>query len=122
MSKEKTYPPPGKIALYEKLIAANPEIDRKGDTMPYTSANGYMFSYLAQTGIAAIRLPQSEREAFLKKYNTTLDVQNGSVMKEFVRVPDDLLQNTVELSAYIDLSFAYVKTLKQKPITRKKKD
>lgn len=27
----------GKVALYDKLIATNPNIERKGDTNPYTS-------------------------------------------------------------------------------------
>ena len=26
-----------KLAIYEKLVATNPSIERKGDTMPYTS-------------------------------------------------------------------------------------
>lgn len=55
MAKEKTYPPPEKIALYEKLFATHAGIERKGDTMSYTSLNGHMFSYLANTGVAVIR-------------------------------------------------------------------
>jgi hypothetical protein len=27
---------------YEKLIATNPKVERKGATMPYTSVNGHM--------------------------------------------------------------------------------
>jgi hypothetical protein len=45
-----------KVALYEMLVATNPKIQRKGDTMPYTSHNGNMFSYLGKTGILAMRL------------------------------------------------------------------
>jgi len=121
MSKEKVFPSDEKMALYDKLIATNPNIGRKGKTTPYTSANGYMFSYLAKSGVVAIRLPEEEREAFLRKYGATLDEQHGSVMKEFVRVPDELLQNTEELSVYLDLSLEYVKTLKPKPTKRKKR-
>ena len=121
MSKPLTYPPKDKIALYDKLVATNPDIKRKGKTSPYTSVNGHMFSYLSKTGTAAIRLPKAEREAFLVKYNTTIDEQYGAVMKEYVRVLDDLLQNTSALKPYLDLSFAYTKSLKPKPTTKKKK-
>ena len=38
------------LALYEKLVATNPNVERKGDTMPYTSLNGHMFSLLTKQG------------------------------------------------------------------------
>ena len=28
------------LALYEKLVATNPKVERKGDTMPYTTYAG----------------------------------------------------------------------------------
>lgn len=117
--KEKSEIPPEKIALYDKLIATNPAIERKGVTTPYTSANGNMFTYLSETGSLAIRLPKNEREEFLKKYNTNLMASHGAVMKEYVAVPDELLENTEELKQYLDLSYEYVKTLKPKPSKRK---
>jgi hypothetical protein len=36
--------PPEKLVLYEKLVATNPDIERKGASVPYTSLNGNMFS------------------------------------------------------------------------------
>lgn len=38
------------LELYEKLVATNPGIERKGATVPYTSINGHMFSYLSKGG------------------------------------------------------------------------
>jgi TfoX/Sxy family transcriptional regulator of competence genes len=103
------------------LIATNPSVQRKGDTMPYTSLNGHMFSLLTKTGTLALRLPTEEREAFLKKYKTKLSEQYGTVLKEYVEVPDALLRKTSELKMYFDLSYAYVARLKPKPTTRAKK-
>jgi TfoX/Sxy family transcriptional regulator of competence genes len=40
-------------------------------------------------------------------------------MKEYVTVPDKLLENTEELKKYLDLSYEYVKTLKPKPTKKK---
>jgi hypothetical protein len=106
--------PPEKLALYEKLIATNPSIDRKGAVHPYTSLNGHMFTYLDQTGTLGIRLPESELEAFLKKYKTKLFESYGVVKKDWATVPDVLLENTKELAKYLKISHEYVKTLKPK--------
>jgi TfoX/Sxy family transcriptional regulator of competence genes len=107
-----------KVALYDQLIATNPKIERKGDANPYTSLNGNMFTLLHQSRLA-IRLPEDEREKFLKKYKTTLFEAYGTVMKEYVAVPDDMLENTKDLKKYLDLSYEYAKTLKPKPTTKK---
>jgi len=100
-------------ALYDKLIATNPEIERRGDANPYTAINGNMFTLLHESRLA-IRLPEAEREKFLKKYKTKLYEAYGTVMREYVAVPDSLLQNTKELAKYLDLSYEYAKTLKPK--------
>ena len=39
-----TPPPPAKVALYDRLIATDPTLERKGATLPYTSINGKMFT------------------------------------------------------------------------------
>ena len=108
------------LALYEKLVATNPNVDRKGATMPYTSLNGHMFSLLTKEGKLALRLPPEEREAFMSMYQTTLCELHGRVLKEYVEVPDALLEKTQELKKYFDASYAYVGSLKPKPTTRKK--
>jgi len=110
---------PDKVVLFDKLIATNPDIERKGDANPYTSLNGNMFT-LMHEGRLAIRLPEVERERFLKKYQTSLYEAYGAVMREYVAVPDSLLAETKELEKYLSLSYAYAKTLKPKP-TRKKR-
>jgi hypothetical protein len=108
-----------RLELYEKLVATNPKVKRQGATVPYTSLNGHMFSYLGKTGELALRLPAGEREAFLKKYKTTLCNLYGIVQKEYVMVPDVLLWKTQELKRFFDLSYAYVSSLKPKPAKKK---
>ncbi len=119
MPSPKKSPPTEQEALYDKLIATVPGIERKGDTNPYTSLNGNMFTLLHQSKLA-IRLSDEDREKFLKKYKTGLFEAYGTVMKEYVAVPDSLLKNTKELKKYLDLSYEYAKTLKPKPTTKKK--
>ena len=73
-----------------------------------------MFTYLDQTGTMSIRLPKAELEGFLKKYKTTLFKAYGVVKKEDATVPAALLKNAKELKKYLEISHAYVKTLKPK--------
>jgi TfoX/Sxy family transcriptional regulator of competence genes len=119
MSKKASQIPQDKLDLYDKLIATNPEIKRKGFTNPYTSVNGHMFSHLSKTGTLGLRLPKEEREAFLEKYNTTLYESYGAIMKEYVTVPAELLANTGELKLYLEMSYDYTKSLKPKPTKKK---
>jgi hypothetical protein len=119
MSKSVPKAPAESVALYEALLATNPEIKRKGATMPYTSVNGNMFSLLTPDGTLALRLPAPDREAFLKRHDTTLCEQHGAVMKEYVRVPPSLLKNTRGLAKYLDVSYRYACSLKPKPTTKR---
>jgi hypothetical protein len=108
------------LASYDELVATNPSVERKGATMPYTSLNGHMFSFLTETGTLALRLPAEERDVFLKKYKTKLSERHGSVLEEYVEVPDALLKKTQELKKYFDVSYAYVASLKPKSTAKKK--
>jgi len=112
--------PAGKVALYEKLVATLPEVERKGAAVPYTSLNGHMFSYLSKEGRLALRLPPAEREAFLKKHNARLCEAYGVVQPEYVEVPDTLLASTAKLVPYFRASYNYVSSLKPKPAKVKK--
>jgi len=112
--------PPDKLELYERLVATIPGVERKGATVPYTSMNGRMFSFLTKRGTLALRLPPDERDEFLAKYKTTLSENYGVVQKDFVEVPDALFKKTAELRQYFAASFAYVKSLNPKPTTKRK--
>lgn len=111
--------PTAKVALYDKLIATIPQIKRKGAANPYTALNGNMFTLLHQSRTLAIRLPEDKREEFLKKYKTTLFEAYGAVMREYVVVPDALLENTKELEKYLVASYEYAQTLKPKATKKK---
>ncbi len=108
------------LALYEKLVSTNPRVTRKGDSVPYTSLNGNMSSALHKDGTVALRLPSPDREAFLKKYKTTLAAHYGVVQPEYVVVPDKLLARTADLKPYFDASVAYVGALKAKATSKAK--
>lgn len=114
MPKATSPAPVEKVRLYEKLVATNSSVERKGASVPYTSAGGHMFSYLSKEGRLALRLPEAERKAFLVKYKANLCRAYGVVQAEYVEVPDALLAKTAELKKYFDISFAYASSLKPK--------
>jgi TfoX/Sxy family transcriptional regulator of competence genes len=108
-----------KLAAYEELLATIPAIERKGKTFPYTSHNGNMFTLLNQSGTMALRLPADAREKFLHQHNTKLFESHGVVMKEYVAVPDALLQDTSAMREHLATSYRYAQTLRPKPTTKR---
>ena len=103
---------------YEALVATRADLERKGRTMPYTSINGHMSTFLAPDGMLALRLSDEDRAAFLEKYETTLVEQHGHVLKEYVAVPSALLGRLEELKPYFDLSCCYVSSLRPRKTAR----
>jgi TfoX/Sxy family transcriptional regulator of competence genes len=120
MSKSKIEIPTEKLEFYDNLIGNNPEIERKGKTTSYTSINGHMFSFLSKEGIMGLRLSKNDREDFTQKFKGNLMKQHGRIMKEYVEIPNDLLQNTEQLNKYLTKSLNYVSQLKPKPTKNKK--
>ena len=119
--KSKPSPPPAdKIALYEKVVAQFPEVERKGDNVPYTSLNGNMFSYLHKDGTMGLRLPEKVREDFLRDHKAKLMEAYGVVQKEYVAVPAKLLADTRTMKKYFALSYEYARSLKPKATTKNK--
>ena|ERR1700740_2786796 len=111
-------PEPENKELYTKLMATLPEIEIKGATMPYTSLNGNMFSYLKE-GAVALRLAEKDRIDFIKKFDSHLFEAYGIVMKEYVTLTPSLLQNPKSLIPFVKKSYEYVKTLRAKPTKKK---
>ncbi len=121
MAKATTQPtiPAKTLAAYEKSISKLEGIERKGATMPYTSLNGHMFSFIGQDGMVALRLPADIREEVMKTHSAKPCIAHGVVMKEYITIPDKLLQNTTAITKYFKLSYTYVQSLKPKATTRK---
>ena len=120
MSKTSNQVPADKLELYKRLLDLHPEIELKGGLkLPYTSYQGNMFSQLTKAGVLGLRLGLAERDAFLVQFDCRLLETYGTVMKEYVAVPDPLLRDTQRLLPYLEQSYAYAKTLK--PQKRKRK-
>ena len=100
--------------LYDRLIRELPGIERKGRTIPYNSVKGHMFTLVTKEGDIGIRLPREEREKFLDKFKTGPIVSYGTLMKEYVKVPEQMLFDLDSLKKYVEISHAYASSLKPK--------
>jgi hypothetical protein len=103
-----------KLALYDQLIAKCQEIERKGKTMPYTSANGHMFSQLNKDGELGIRFSEEIKEKYIKQLKTTLFKAYGAVMKGYILIPGSMWKDMSKLSGLMKESYKYVMTLDPK--------
>lgn len=61
-----------KLKVYDALIAKCSRFERKGKTGPYTSANGYMFSFFNKAGEIGIRFSKEVQERYLREFNTAV--------------------------------------------------
>ena len=106
--------------LYDRLIAAHPNIERKGVNNPYTSLNGNMFTFLSKEGEVALRLPEAVRQEIISTHGGWQTISYGAVMKEYVSIPPALLRQTQKLRPFLEQSLEFARTLKAKPTTRGK--
>ena len=103
-----------RLALYDALVEKCPRFERKGKTMPYTSANGYMFSLLNKDAELGIRFDKKGQKEFIKEHNTSHFKSYGATMKGYVLVPNVMLEDSDLLVAYLNKSYDYVMTLPPK--------
>ena len=103
-----------RIKLYDAIIASHPECTRKGKNNPYTSMNGHMFSMVTKEGQVAIRMAKDVRSKYMEEVNPKEVVTYNTVMKEYISISDEMLQDQSAVLSLLDQSIAYIKTLKPK--------
>ena len=103
-----------KLALYDKLVAKCPRFERKGKTVPYTSANGHMFSLLNKEGQLGFRYSKQVQEKYIQAFGTTILKSHGATMRGYVLIPDKMFEDLDKLSEYLNESFDYVMSLEPK--------
>ena len=103
-----------KLKVYDELVAKCPRFKRKGKTMPYTSANGYMFSLFNKDCEIGIRFSREIQEKYINEWPTTIYESYGAVMRGYVLIPEKMLENLDEVAKYLNESYDYVMTLEPK--------
>lgn len=108
------------LAQYDLIVSKIPDMERKGVSLPYTSMNGNMYTMMRKDGVLGIRLGSKDRITFIEKYQTLPFENYGSMIKEYVEVPVNILMDSVTMTFYMSLSHEYAKTLKPKPTKKPK--
>ena len=103
-----------KLALYDELIAKCPRFKRKGKTLPYTSANGHMFSVLNKDGELGFRFSKEVQEKYMQTLNTTTFKSSGATLKGYILIPENMLNDFDTLANLLNESYDYVMSLKPK--------
>lgn len=106
--------PKGFVEQFNKVCSMVEGLERKGKGSPYTSMNGNMYTMMRKDGTLGIRLSKEQRESFKESYET-VDFENyGSMIREYVEVPEEVFMNTDLMVFYLKMSHDYAKTLKPK--------
>ena len=89
-------------------------VELKGKTFPYTSDNGHMFSQLNKDGEIGIRLSNEDGKAFMEKYGAEKFMSYGATMRGYVKIPEELMDQTELVSKYLKSGHEYVLSLEPK--------
>ena len=102
------------LEIYDQIVAKCDRFKRKGKTVPYTSANGYMFSLLNKEGEIGIRFSKEVQNKYFDKFNSSDFRSHNAIMKGYVLIPTEMLKDVDLVAQYLDESYDYVMSLPKK--------
>ncbi len=103
-----------KLKIYDELVSKCNRFKRKGKTMPYTSANGYMFSLFNKADQIGIRFSKEVQEKCIDEYKTTLYSSYNSIMHGYILITNEMLDDLNNVAKLLDESYDYVMSLEPK--------
>ena len=103
-----------RLKIYDDLVAKCSRFERKGKTVPCTTANGHMFSTLNKDGEIGIRFSKEVQKKYLEKYQTTLFKSYNSIMHGYILVTDEMLNDLDHVASLLKESYDYVMSLDPK--------
>ena len=102
------------LKRYDELIAQCPRFERKGKSMPYTSANGYMFSLLNKDGELGIRFSKEVQKKYMEAWDSNFFKSYGSIMHGYVLIPESMFDEPEKIISLLNESYDYVMSLEPK--------
>lgn len=102
------------LKIYDRLVSQCPRFERKGKSMPYTSANGHMFSLLNKKGELGIRFGKQQHANYINSLSTTQFKSYGANMRGYISIPQTLLKDEARMIELLNESYDYVMTLDPK--------
>ena len=102
------------LKVYDELVSRCSRFERKGKTMPYTSANGHMFSLFNKAGEIGIRFSKETQKKYMEEYDTTLYKSYNSIMHGYILITEEMLRDPDNVVKLLDESYDYVMSLEPK--------
>ncbi len=102
------------LEYYDAAVEKCPRFERKGKTMPYTSANGHMFSLLNKAGELGIRFSKEVQQRYIEEWPTTIFQSDGATMRGYVLIPEHICSDIDQLAHYLNEGYDYVMILEPK--------
>lgn len=99
---------------YKALIHNICQMEVKGKTMPYTSINGNMFSFLDSAGNLGLRLPTNILKDLIIKLKSKYCEAHGVILKKYLEISPQIFENQTLMKELITISYDFAKTLKPK--------
>ena len=117
-----TKSPQSLIDLFDKSVPSGAEISRrKMFGYPAAFANGNLFIGLHQNDFI-LRLSEKDRTRFNAEFGERIfEPMKGRPMREYVRLPEELLADACKRASWINLSLRYAKTIAPKTKSPKRK-
>ena len=111
-----TKSPQSLIDLFEKSVPSGTSVPRrKMFGYPAAFANGNLFIGLHQTDFI-MRLSEKDRARFNAEFGErTFEPMKGRPMREYVRLPEELLADARKRASWIKRSLQYAETIVPKP-------
>lgn len=103
-----------KLKIYDELVAQCSRFERKGKTMPYTSANGYMFSLFNKANEIGIRFSKETQKKYLEQYETTLYKSYNAIMHGYILITNKMLEDKKNVIKLLNESYDHVMSLEPK--------
>ncbi|MFT4662537.1 MAG: hypothetical protein ACI8XB_002827 [Patiriisocius sp.] len=82
--------------------------------------NGRMYTLIDKEDKLSIRLNKEDTEEYASKYEVQPSIQHNSVMKEYVLVPQKMLENDKYLKYFFNKSYEYFNGMPPKSTKKKK--
>ena len=103
-----------KLKRYDQIVEKCPRFERKGKTVPYTSANGHMFSLLNKEGELGFRYSKQVQEKYIEEFGSGTLTSHGATMQGYVMIPERMFDDLDQLAEYLNESYDYVMSLDPK--------
>lgn len=103
-----------KLKTYDAMVTQCSKFERKGKTMPYTSANGYMFSLFNKANEIGIRFSKEIQKRYIEEFNTTLYKSYGAIMQGYILIPEVMWKEEKTIVKLLNESYDYVMSLPTK--------